>query len=254
MKSKLLKILSIFAVILLMGAVFSGCGSSDDEIYDDSEAIVEEDAAGEDSAQTTGPSIWYGTYTSETGSVEFLEYPDTPDAVGCNLLSQVDGSTSTLMLVFDASNPTQLSDTDLIFTLDQTAGTVTVENVEGSAYGTAYLGVYTFSGAVEDLADTAVDVAAPESIDAWYGSYTSDVGTLVVESSIDNMVDYTLESNDGYYMSGTWTASETAGLGVMEDRELIATFNVDDGSVTISGQTEEDAASNASFIGTYYPG
>ena len=96
------------------------------------------------------------------------------------------------------------------------------------------------------------DVDAPDSIEAWYGEYEGDAGTLSITDSLEDMVDFTLEANDGSYMSGTWTVSDS-GLGVMEDRELYATYNVEDGSIEITGKTETDSENNASYIGVYYP-
>ena len=96
------------------------------------------------------------------------------------------------------------------------------------------------------------DVDAPDSIEAWYGEYEGDAGTLSITDSLEDMVDFTLEANDGSYMSGTWTVSDSS-LGVMEDRELYATYNVEDGSIEITGKTESDNENNASFIGVYYP-
>ena len=98
---------------------------------------------------------------------------------------------------------------------------------------------------------------APDSIEAWYGEYEGgeyegDAGTLSITDSLEDMVDFTLEANDGSYMSGTWTVSDSS-LGVMEDRELYATYNVEDGSIEITGKTESDNENNASFIGVYYP-
>lgn len=100
--------------------------------------------------------------------------------------------------------------------------------------------------------DATLDVDAPDSIEAWYGEYEGDAGTLSITDSLEDMVDFTLEANDGSYMSGTWTVSDS-GLGVMEDRELYATYNVEDGSIEITGKTESDNENNASFIGVYYP-
>lgn len=100
--------------------------------------------------------------------------------------------------------------------------------------------------------DATLDVDAPDSIEAWYGEYEGDAGTLSITDSLEDMVDFTLEANDGSYMSGTWTVSDSS-LGVMEDRELYATYNVEDGSIEITGKTESDNENNASFIGVYYP-
>ena len=96
------------------------------------------------------------------------------------------------------------------------------------------------------------DVDAPDSIEAWYGEYEGDAGTLSITDSLEDMVDFTLVANDGSYMSGTWTVSDSS-LGVMEDRELYATYNVEDGSIEITGKTEAANENNASYIGVYYP-
>ena len=105
------------------------------------------------------------------------------------------------------------------------------------------------SDASED--DPGLDVDAPDSIDAWYGEYANDTGTLVISDSLEDMVDYELVTNDGW-MSGTWMVSD-AGLGVMESRELYIIYNVEDGSIEITGKTEADNENNASYIGVYYP-
>ena len=100
--------------------------------------------------------------------------------------------------------------------------------------------------------DAMLDVEAPDSIEAWYGEYAGDAGTLTITDSLEDMVDYTLEASDGSYMSGTWTVSDS-GLGVMEDRELYVIYHVEDGSIEITGKTEADNENNASYIGVYYP-
>ena len=69
-----------------------------------------------------------------------------------------------------------------------------------------------------------LDVEAPDSIEAWYGEYAGDAGTLTITDSLEDMVDYDLVSGDGW-MSGTWMVSD-AGLGVMESSELYAIYHV----------------------------
>ena len=96
-----------------------------------------------------------------------------------------------------------------------------------------------------------LDVEAPDSIEAWYGEYADDAGTLTITESWEDMVDYDLASSDGW-RSGTWTVSDH-GLGVVEDRELYVIYHVEDGSVEIIGKTSDDSENNASYIGVYYP-
>ena len=99
--------------------------------------------------------------------------------------------------------------------------------------------------------DAMLDVEAPDSIEAWYGEYAGDAGTLTITDSLEDMVDYDLVSSDGW-MSGTWMVSD-AGLGVMESSELYVIYHVEDGSIEITGKTEADNENNASYIGVYYP-
>lgn len=44
-----------------------------------------------------------------------------------------------------------------------------------------------------------------------------------------------------------------AGLGVIESGELYIIYNVEDGSIEITGKTEAANENNASYIGVYYP-
>lgn len=99
--------------------------------------------------------------------------------------------------------------------------------------------------------DAMLDVEAPDSIEAWYGEYAGDAGTLTITDSLEDMVDYDLVSSDGW-MSGTWMVSD-AGLGVMESGELYIIYHVEDGSIEITGKTEAANGNNASYIGVYYP-
>lgn len=99
--------------------------------------------------------------------------------------------------------------------------------------------------------DATLDVEAPDSIEAWYGEYAGDAGTLTITESWEDMVDFELVTNDGW-MSGTWMVSD-AGLGVIESGELYIIYNVEDGSIEITGKTEAANENNASYIGVYYP-
>ena len=99
--------------------------------------------------------------------------------------------------------------------------------------------------------DAMLDVGAPDSIEAWYGEYAGDAGTLTITDSLEDMVDYDLVSSDGW-MSGTWMVSD-AGLGVMESSEPYAIYHVEDGSIEITGKTEAANENNVSYIGVYYP-
>ena len=108
-----------------------------------------------------------------------------------------------------------------------------------------------WGGSDSSEGDATLDVDAPDSIEAWYGEYEGDAGTLTITDSLEDMVDYDLVASDGW-RSGTWTVSDH-GLGVVEDRELYVIYHVEDGSVEIVGKTAADSDNNASYIGVYYP-
>ena len=247
----------------------------DNVLYMDSSSFVKVDQAAyvpenldeddseegyEDDSEDTGDSdteldFWLGEYANDNGTLTIdissgmLYY-----AMG---VSTEDGfSTASGTLTEDSSDPYVLEESDFIFTYNESDQSIEVSLQEGTADMEHYTGRYDYVGPVggsdasED--DSDLDVTAPDSIDAWYGEYEGDAGTLSITDSLEDMVDFTLEANDGSYMSGTWTVSDSS-LGVMEDRELYATYNVEDGSIEITGKTESDNENNASFIGVYYP-
>ena len=221
---------------------------------DDSEEGYEDDS--EDTGDSdTELDFWLGEYANDNGTLTIdissgmLYY-----AMG---VSTEDGfSTASGTLTEDSSDPYVLEESDFIFTYNESDKSIEVSLQEGTADMEHYTGRYDYVGPVGGSAssgdDSKLDVDAPDSIEAWYGEYEGDAGTLSITDSLEDMVDFTLEANDGSYMSGTWTVSDS-GLGVMEDRELYATYNVEDGSIEITGKTESDNENNASFIGVYYP-
>ena len=167
-----------------------------------------------------------------------------------------DGASVASGTLSESGDPYVLEESDFIFSYDDSDQSIEITLQDDAGDYEHYTGWYYYVGPVggsdasED--DPGLDVDAPDSIDAWYGEYANDTGTLVISDSLEDMVDYTLEANDGSYMSGTWTVSDS-GLGVMEDRELCVIYHVEDGSVEIIGKTSADSENNASCIGVYYP-
>ena len=255
MKTKLLRLLCLLLSVMLLALGFAACGDSDveDDYYDDSyEDEYEEDY--EDGSGGAGwLSDWVGMYYSDSGSLSIELSPDSEDMAYYLLFTQSDGSMSSGTL--HAGNDSYLLQDDyLVFTYSDSDKSITVEQQDGSSGYEHFVGTYVYDGppAGSD-SDTGYDVVPPDSIDAWNGTYTGDQGTLEVSVSfIEDMVDYEFSANDGAYMSGTWKTS-SSGIGVLQDSYITATYNVEDGSITIAGITEEDNESNASFIGTYYP-
>ena len=171
-------------------------------------------------------------------------------------VSTEDGfSTASGTLTEDSSDPYVLEESDFIFSYDTSDDSIEVSLQEGVTDMDHYTGWYYYVGPVggsdSSEGDATLDVEAPDSIEAWYGEYAGDAGTLTITDSLEDMVDYDLVSSDGW-MSGTWMVSD-AGLGVMESSELYVIYHVEDGSIEITGKTEADNENNASYIGVYYP-
>lgn len=126
-------------------------------------------------------------------------------------------------------------------------GVLTIESIEGT-FKSVSEPTYDVDGTegqiVVDEDDEEVDLSF------WYGEYTSDNGTLTIESSvIDNAVDFSFDMNDGYY-SGTWRM-ETEDASVVEDSYIVAYYNEDDESIRID-LVDGDEEEFESIIGTYY--
>lgn len=220
---------------------------------DDSEEGYEDDS--EDTGDSdTELDFWLGEYANDNGTLTIYNSGGTFNYalgyIGENGALVASGTLS------ESGDPYVLEESDFIFRYDDSDNSIEVSLQDDAGDYEHYTGWYYYVGPVggsdasED--DSDLDVTAPDSIEAWYGEYAGDAGTLTITDSLEDMVDFTLEANDGSYMSGTWTVSD-AGLGVMEDRELYATYNVEDGSIEITGKTEAANENNASFIGVYYP-
>lgn len=220
---------------------------------DDSEEGYEDDS--EDTGDSdTELDFWIGEYANDNGTLTIdissgmLYY-----AMG---VSTEDGfSTASGTLTEDSSDPYVLEESDFIFSYDTSDDSIEVSLQEGVTDMDHYTGWYYYVGPVggsdSSEGDATLDVEAPDSIEAWYGEYAGDAGTLTITDSLEDMVDYDLASSDGW-RSGTWTVSDH-GLGVVEDRELYVIYHVEDGSVEIIGKTAADSDNNASYIGVYYP-
>lgn len=127
-------------------------------------------------------------------------------------------------------------------------GVLTIEGIEGT-FKSVSEPTYDVDGTegqtVVDEDDEEVDLSF------WYGEYTSDNGTLTIESSvIDNAVDFSFDMNDGYY-SGTWRM-ETEDASVVEDSYIVAYYNEDDESIRIDLVGGDEEEEFESIIGTYY--
>ena len=253
MKAKVLKLCSLLMALLVITSLLIACGDSGADEPESTPSQQESNSADVD--ESTELDFWLGEYTNDSGTLTIDNsggtFYYTLGYIGENGTSAASGTLSE-----DSSDPYVLEESDFIFTYNESDKSIEVSLQEGAADMEHYTGRYYYVGPVggsdasED--DPDLDVTAPDSIDAWYGEYEGDAGTLSITDSLEDMVDFTLEANDGSYMSGTWTVSDS-GLGVMEDRELYAIYNVEDGSIEITGKTESDNENNASFIGVYYP-
>ena len=256
MKTKAMKLCSLLMALLAMTFLLTACGGSE---ADESESsISQQDSQQEDNGADVDESVeldfWVGEYANDNGTL-------TIDNSGGTLYYTLgyigeDGTSVASGTLSESGDPYVLEESDFIFSYDDSDQSIEITLQDDAGDYEHYTGWYYYVGPVggsdasED--DPGLDVDAPDSIDAWYGEYANDTGTLTITDSLEDMVDYTLEANDGSYMSGTWTVSDS-GLGVMEDRELYAIYHVEDGSIEITGKTEADNENNASFIGVYYP-
>lgn len=220
---------------------------------DDSEEGYEDDS--EDTGDSdTELDFWVGEYANDNGTLTI----DISSGMLYYALGYIgeDGASVASGTLSESGDPYVLEESDFIFSYDDSDQSIEITLQDDAGDYEHYTGWYYYVGPVggsdasED--DPGLDVDAPDSIDAWYGEYANDTGTLVISDSLEDMVDYTLEANDSSYMSGTWTVSDS-GLGVMEDRELYVIYHVEDGSVEIIGKTSADSENNASYIGVYYP-
>lgn len=220
---------------------------------DDSEEGYEDDS--EDTGDSdTELDFWLGEYANDNGTLTIdvssgmLYY-----AMG---VSTEDGfSTASGTLTEDSSDPYVLEESDFIFSYDTSDDSIEVSLQDDAGDYEHYTGWYYYVGPVggsdSSEGDATLDVEAPDSIEAWYGEYAGDAGTLTITDSLEDMVDFELVTNDGW-MSGTWMVGD-AGLGVIESGELYIIYNVEDGSIEITGKTEAANENNASYIGVYYP-
>ena len=257
MKTKTMKLCSLLMALFAMTFLLTACGGSGGDEPENS--ISQQDSQQEENGADVDESVeldfWVGEYANDNGTL-------TIDNSGGTLyyalgyIGEDGASVASGTLSEDSSDPYVLEESDFIFTYSESDKSIEVSLQDGATDMDHYTGWYYYVGPVggsdSSEGDATLDVDAPDSIEAWYGEYEGDAGTLSITDSLEDMVDFTLEANDGSYMSGSWTVSD-AGLGVMEDRELYATYNVEDGSIEITGKTEADNENNASFIGVYYP-
>ena len=227
MKTKVLKLCSLLMALLAMTSLLAACGGGGDNpflgAWDDDESeqslIFLEDGTG---AQTSYYGAIEFTYTWKGDTVTITS------EVGISAEATLEDN----VLYMDYSSFVKVDQAEYVpENLDEDDSE---EGYEDDSEGNA-----------------TPDVVAPDSIEAWYGEYAGDAGTLTITDSLEDMVDYDLVSSDGW-MSGTWMVSD-AGLGVMESSELYAIYHVEDGSIEITGKTEADNENNASYIGVYYP-
>lgn len=253
MKTKVIKLCSLLMALLAMTSLLVACGDSGSDELENT--VSQQESNGADVDDSVELDFWLGEYASNSGTL-------TIDNTGGMLYYAMgytgeDGaSVASGTLSEDSSDPYVLEESDFIFTYNESDKSIDVSLQDGATDMDHYTGRYDYVGPVggsdSSEGDATLDADAPDSIEAWYGEYEGDAGTLSITDSLEDMVDFTLEANDGSYISGTWTVSD-AGLGVMEDRELYAIYHVEDGSIEITGNTEADNENNASFIGVYYP-
>lgn len=217
-----------------------------------------EEGYGGDSEDTgdsdTELDFWLGEYANDNGTLT-IENSGGTLYYALSYIGE-DGASVASGTLSESGDPHVLEESDFIFSYDESDHSIEVALQDDAGDYEHYTGWYYYVGPVggsdASEGDETLDVDAPDSIEAWYGEYEGDAGTLSITDSLEDMVDFTLEANDGSYMSGTWTVSD-AGLGVMEDRELYAIYRAEDGSIEITGKTEADTENNASFVGVYHP-
>lgn len=257
MKTKAMKLCSLLMALLAMTFLLTACGGSggDEPENSISQQDSQQEENGADADESVELDFWVGEYANDNGTL-------TIDNSGGTLYYALgyigeDGtSVASGTLSEDSSDPYVLEESDFIFTYNESDKSIEVSLQDGATDMDHYTGWYYYVGPVggsdSSEGDATLDVEAPDSIEAWYGEYAGDAGTLTITDSLEDMVDYTLEASDGSYMSGTWTVSDS-GLGVMEDRELYAIYRAEDGSIEVTGKTEADTENNASFVGVYHP-
>ena len=252
MKTKILKLCSLLMALLTITSLFTACGDSG---ADEPESTVsQQESNGADVDESVELDFWLGEYASDSGTLTI----DNTGGMLCYAMGYngEDGaSVASGTLSEDSSDPYVLEESDFIFTYNESDKSIEVSLQDGATDMDHYTGWYYYVGPVggsySSEGDATLDVDAPDSIEAWYGEYEGDAGTLTITDSLEDMVDYDLVSSDGW-RSGTWTVSDQ-GLGVVEDRELYVIYHVEDGSVEIVGKTAADSDNNASYIGVYYP-
>ena len=253
MKAKVLKPCSLLMALLVITSLLVACGDSGSD--EPENTVSQQESNGADVDDSVKLDFRLGEYTNDSGNLT-IDNSGGTFYYALGYIGENGASVASGTLSEDSSDPYVLEESDFIFTYNESDKSIEVSLQEGAADMEHYTGRYDYVGPVggsdSSEGDATLAVEAPDSIEAWYGEYEGDAGTLSITDSLEDMVDFTLEANDGSYMSGTWTVSDS-GLGVMEDRELYATYNVEDGSIEITGKTESDNENNASFIGVYYP-
>lgn len=253
MKTKVIKLCSLLMALLVMTSLLVACGDSGSD--EPENTVSQQESNGADVDDSVELDFWLGEYASDSGTLT-IDNSGGTFYYALGYIGEDGTSVASGTLSEDSSDPYVLEESDFIFTYNESDKSIEVSLQEGAADMEHYTGRYDYVGPVggsdSSEGDATLDVDAPDSIEAWYGEYEGDAGTLSITDSLEDMVDFTLEANDGSYTSGTWTVSD-AGLGVMEDRELYAIYHVEDGSIEITGKTEADNENNASFIGVYYP-
>ena len=253
MKTKVIKLCSLLMALLVMTSLLAACGDSGAD--EPENTVSQQESNGADVDDSVELDFWLGEYTNDSGTLT-IDNSGGTFYYALGYIGEDGTSVASGTLSDDSSDPYVLEESDFIFTYNESDKSIEVSLQEGAADMEHYTGRYDYVGPVggsdSSEGDATLDVDAPDSIEAWYGEYEGDAGTLSITDSLEDMVDFTLEANDGSYISGTWTVSD-AGLGVMEDREFYATYNVEDGSIEITGKTEADSENNASYIGVYYP-
>ena len=219
---------------------------------DDSEEGYEDDS--EDTGDSdTELDFWLGEYANDNGTLTI----DVSSGMLYYALGYIseDGASVASGTLSESGDPYVLEESDFIFRYDDSDNSIEISLQDDAGDYEHYTGWYYYVGPVggsdSSEGDATLDVEAPDSIEAWYGEYAGDAGTLTITESWEDMVDFELVTNDGW-MSGTWMVSD-AGLGVMESSELYAIYHVEDGSIEIIGKTSADSDNNASYIGVYYP-
>lgn len=252
MKTKILKLCSLLMALLTITSLLTACGDSGAD--EPESTISQQESNGADVDESVELDFWLGEYASDSGTLTI----DNTGGMLCYAMGYngEDGaSVASGTLSEDSSDPYVLEESDFIFTYNESDKSIEVSLQDGATDMDHYTGWYYYVGPVggsdSSEGDATLDVDAPDSIEAWYGEYEGDAGTLTITDSLEDMVDYDLVSSDGW-RSGTWTVSDQ-GLGVVENRELYVIYHVEDGSVEIVGKTAADSDNNASYIGVYYP-